>query len=124
MALFDSKIESASLDILGRCLREETCETTGAPSGGLPQKLHMFNGDLLNSRIAESDCRLANLIESGRSPEEIVDEFYLRTLGRRPSSEEQKYWNGQLADSTTGRQEFLEDFVWSLLTCREFVTNH
>jgi hypothetical protein len=126
VALFDSNISSVALDILGRCSREESCETVAAPAGGLPRKLHMFNGRLLNKRIADSKGRLAQLISQGKKPGEIVDEFYQRALGRRPSEKEGEYWNKHVAAADNLRQqhEILEDFVWSLLTCREATTNH
>ena len=126
VALFDSNIESHSLDILGRCSREDSCETAAAPTGGLPQKLHMFNGQLINSRMSDTGGRLAKLVAAGQTPDEIVDQFYQRVLGRHPSTQEQEFWDRQLGAATNRRQqqELLEDFVWSLLTCREFVTNH
>ena len=97
-----------------------------APAGGLPRKLHMFNGPLLNQRITDSQGRLVQLITQGRTPDEIVAEFYRRSLCRRPSEQEREYWNKQLAAVVDAREqrEVLEDFVWSLLSCREATTNH
>ncbi len=64
--------------------------------------------------------------QSGRKPEKIVDEFYQRALGRRPSRKERDYWGKHLATAKNAqrRQEILEDFLWSLIACREFATNH
>ena len=86
----------------------------------------MFNGPLLNHRNSDSQSRLAKLIAAGQTPDEIIDEFYRRALGRRPLKKERKFWSKQvaLAINPRQRQDVLEDFVWSLLTCREFVTNH
>jgi hypothetical protein len=124
VALFDSNISSESLDILGRCSRQDSCETAGAPAGGLPRKLHMFNGPLLNRRLTDPESRLAQLTADGNTPEEIVDEFYLRALGRQPSADERLFWNEQFAGSDDTHRDVLEDFVWSLMSCQEFVTNH
>ena len=126
VTLFDSRISSQTLDILGRCSREESCETGNEATGGLTRKLHLFNGPLLNNRISDPQGRLAKLIASGKTPEEIVDVFYLCALGRHPLRKEQEFWSKQFASATDPRQqrEILEDFTWSLLTCHEFVTNH
>ena len=126
VALFDSNIKSDTLDILGRCGRDESCEAADQAAGGLARKLHMFNGELLNRRISAEDSRLEKLIASDRTPEEIVKEFYRLALNRNPDAREQAFWNKQTAAATdaTQRQDILEDFVWSLLTCREFGTNH
>lgn len=126
VALFDPQIKSETLDILGRCDRTESCETGDEATGGLTRQLHLFNGPLLNRRVTDPEGRLTQLITDEKPPAEIITEFYLRALSRRPSQAEQEYWNQQLsaAESSHQQRELLEDFVWSLLTCREFVTNH
>ncbi|MEL7267309.1 MAG: DUF1553 domain-containing protein, partial [Planctomycetota bacterium] len=124
--LVDPTTPSRTLDILGRCRREESCESSAGAIGGLPQKLHLFNGDLLNARIAAKGSRLNQLLSSNRKPIEIVGAFYVAALGRNPSDDEQEHWNRASArlKSSEDQRQFLEDFVWGLLTCREFVTNH
>ena len=124
--LVNPQTPSRTLDILGRCGRDESCETSPGAIGGLPQKLHLFNGALLNARIAAEGSRLNQLHSSGKQPMEIVNAFYLAALNRRPSDQEQKQWKGKLArlKSTDDQRVFLEDFVWGLMTCNEFVTNH
>ncbi|MCH7989486.1 MAG: DUF1553 domain-containing protein [Planctomycetes bacterium] len=126
VTLFDPKIKSTALDILGRCSREESCETPAGSSGGLSLKLHLINGPLVNRKINDSKGRLKKLLSSGKSEWEIIEEFSLRALGRSPSEKESRYWHRQI-EKTTGekdRNELMEDFLWSLLNCREFVTNH
>jgi hypothetical protein len=122
--LFDPKTPAPSLDILGRCSREDSCEGT-ATGAGLPAKLHQLNGELINRKIASPDGRLHRAIAAGRSDEEIITEFYLRALCRRPTTAEWDYWKNQrLRISEDGRTAWLEDAVWSLLSCSEFRTNH
>jgi hypothetical protein len=124
VALVDPKTESRSLDILGRCSREDTCESSpGSGAGGLTLKLHLFNGDLLNQRIAAPQSRLSRLLRERKSPLQIINEFYLVALQRHPSEAESAFWKEQVRDHS-GSREVLEDFVWSLLTCNEFTTNH
>lgn len=126
IALFDPKIPSPSLDILGRCSREESCESAAETAGGLTRKLHLFNGPLLNRRIADPNGRLARQIRSGTRPEKIIRDLYLRALSREPSLRERQFWTRQIrsTDDATQQKEILEDFLWGLLTCQEFVTNH
>ena len=126
VTLVDPKIESETLDVLGRCSREQSCEVPAETTGGLPRKLHLLNGPLLNRRIVDPQGRLAQCIAAEKTPIEIIDEFYLHALGRHPSPKEGEYWSGQVDADVGSKQQraWLEDFVWSLLTCREFVTNH
>ena len=117
-------IESTSLDILGRCSREDSCESSGLASGGLSQKLHLFNGRLLNARIASPDALHAQWLQQGKSAVSIIDRLYRLALTRPPSEDELKYWHRQIPDRQQELRAFLDDFLWSLLSCREFTTNH
>ncbi|MEE3052968.1 MAG: DUF1549 and DUF1553 domain-containing protein [Planctomycetota bacterium] len=126
VTLVDPKTRSVALDILGRCSREESCESPAGSTGGLQRKLHLFNGALLNARIGAPGGRLDKMIAAGESSLSIAEHFYLVALGRYPGNEESAFWKEQLGENVpAGRQrELLEDFVWSLLVCNEFVSNH
>lgn len=123
VSLFDPKIESETLEVLGRCSREGSCETNGDVSGGMTLKLHLLNGPLLNRRIASAEGRLSKLLTAGVSTDEIVARFYRLALCRKATVAERGFWREKFAGSDDER-EVLEDFLWSLLTCKEFVTNH
>lgn len=126
VALVDSTTRSLTLDVLGRCGREESCESIVAATGGLPQKLHLFNGGLLNDRISAEGSRLNRLLADGMGPMKVVHEFYAAALNRSPTPKESNYWESEIEQlaSPKRKETFLEDFVWGLLTSREFVTNH
>ena len=126
VSLFNPNTESEALDILGRCGRETSCESATEVTDGLQRKLHLFNGDLLNARIGVSGSRLDKLMSEEKSPMEILEEFYLAALSRHPKETEQQFWE-QYIDvkaSANSQRAILEDMVWSLLTCNEFVNNH
>ena len=53
VTLFDPLTPAPSLDILGRCARAASCEGTAA-GGGLPAKLHLLNGGLINRKIGDA----------------------------------------------------------------------
>ncbi|HCS50214.1 MAG TPA: hypothetical protein DIW81_01265, partial [Planctomycetaceae bacterium] len=124
--LFDSKITSPELDRLGRCSREESCESSHATIGGLQLMLHFINGELLNLRITSTDGRLAKLLGGGKSDSEILEDIYLSTFSRAPKQAEVSYWENELSqiNRTQERRELLQDLFWSILTSEEFRTNH
>ena len=80
-----------ALDVLGRCNRRESCES-GAATAGLSQKLHLLNGGLINAKLASPDGRLRRLIDADKTNEEIVGEFYVRSLSREPRPAERGHW--------------------------------
>ena len=126
ISLFNPNTESDALDILGRCSRKTSCETSTEATDGLQRKLHLFNGDLLNARIGVPDSRLDKLMSDRKSPMEIVNEFYLAALSRQPTDTEQQFWKQHIDVNTSANSQraVLEDMVWSLLTCNEFVNNN
>lgn len=117
--------ESEALEMLGRCDRTDSCESTETSTVGLTTKLHLLNGPLLNRRLRDEQGRLNQLLQSRAKADRIIEEFYVVALSRFPSEGERNYWLGQVeaGESGTDRQA-LEDFVWGLLNSQEFLTNH
>ncbi|HIM31612.1 MAG TPA: DUF1553 domain-containing protein [Planctomycetes bacterium] len=122
----DGAIRSDALDILGRCNRSNSCDGAPSPTGPLAQKLHLFNGELLNSRVGATGGRLDHLIKAEKTPMEIVQELYQVALNRLPNEKEVEFLSQLFDDKKLSAQQrdVLEDFVWSIVTCKEFVTNH
>jgi hypothetical protein len=87
--------------------------------------LHLWNGEWINSKLANPAGRLQKYLSDGRTTEEVIADFYRRALGRRPTPEEASLWEQELAiGDDVERRRGMEDFLWSLLNCQEFVTNH
>lgn len=123
VTVFDPRIASRTLDVLGRCDRDDSCESSPVTGGGLSRKLHLLNGPLVNRKLGDPAGRTRRLL-TGRN-EEYVTEFYLRGLSRPPTDEELAYWRTRLDEANDEeRVGIAEDFVWSLVNCREFTTNH
>ncbi len=122
ISVYDVTTPARSLDVLGRCSRTQSCEGD-ALGGGLPAKLHLLNGELVNRKITARDGRLHQLLAAGKTDLEIVAELYLRALGRSPTKAESEFWDKRLAVDQPERGAVLEDFLWSLLNCSEFATN-
>lgn len=125
ISIIDPLSPAPSLDILGRCSRAASCDEDGSLERGLPAQLHLLNGDLINRKLTDPKGRLQALIAANKTNEEIVDEFYLRALGRHPGADELQRWHDRL-DTTdpAERTRRLEDFAWSLLNSQLFMENH
>jgi hypothetical protein len=115
--LIGSQTPSQALDVLGRCARERSCETSGGTGGSLAQSLHLINGSTINGKLREA---AKSLQSRGLSGGAIIDELYIRALSRPPSSAEHAMWEPQIAEDA----EAVEDLLWALLNCREFSFNH
>lgn len=126
VALLGSSVPSRTLDVLGRCPLEESCDSAGESASTLTKTLHLMNGPFLNEKILTPSGRLATLLKAGTPTDAMVEEFYLCALSRRPSASERKFWRENLpaASDPESLRQALEDFLWSLLSSQEFSTNH
>jgi hypothetical protein len=70
---------------------------------------------------SEGTTRVANLFKASKSDDEIIEELFLSTLSRWPTSSEVEVAKRLLApDRKTGA----EDIQWALLNSVEFIVNH
>jgi hypothetical protein len=125
VSIVDPLQDAPVLRAIGRCSRSSSCEQEPFDASRIATQLHLLNGDLVNAKLIDPESRLQRMIAAGHSDDEIVSEFYLRALSRRPSELERTSWRDTLATpDAEERKRRLEDFVWSLLNSDAFRMNH
>jgi hypothetical protein len=88
----------------------------------LSQALHLINGDTVNAKIQQGNL-VGKMLAAGKTPDEVLNEIYLRCLARQPNEQERQLLAQELA--TAGEPKAaLEDVFWAVLNSREFVFNH
>jgi hypothetical protein len=95
-------------------------ETKREPT--LSQALHMIVGDSVRDRLSQGNV-IKKLIETKSTPEDIIDELYIRTLGRRPTTAEMTGMRAIVGDNVKD-QAVYEDIFWSLLNSTAFLFNY
>jgi len=88
----------------------------------LSQALHLLNGDTLHEKISSGGV-VKKMLDAGQTPEQVIDELYLRTLTRHPTENEKTQLLAVVNDYDNPQQT-LEDAFWAILNAREFVFNH
>ncbi len=88
----------------------------------LSQTLHLSVGDTLNSRLSAGG-KLPALVAAKATPEEIIEELFLLTLSRRPTTQELTDLRA-LVGTDTKKPQAYEDIFWALLNSTEFLFNH
>ena len=111
------------LDLFGRPARAVACECERDMAPNLAQTLHIMNGDSVNAKIRAPEGRLAKLLETSRTDEELLEELFLWTLTRRPTPPERRGALAAIRDAPS-RKEAFGDLFWALLNSREFLFSH
>ena len=110
------------LTTFGRATRETVCSCEVKMEPNLSQALHLLNGDTVQEKIRQGNLIPQRLAE-GKTPPEVIEELYIRTLCRQPTATELANLN-ELLEQNGDPARFLEDVFWALLNSREFLFNH
>jgi hypothetical protein len=118
----DGQTSTYFLTTFGRASRETVCSCEVKMDPNLSQALHLLNGDTVHGKIRGGGL-IAKLLERKLPPEQIIEELYLRTLGRRPTADETKQFV-ELTAPIADQREAFEDVLWALVNTKEFLFNH
>jgi Protein of unknown function (DUF1553)/Protein of unknown function (DUF1549) len=123
-AIMSDDVRNYFLDVFDRPQRTfEKCECLRSAQPNLAQVLHLMNGQWLHDKATNPSGRLPALIKAGKSDPEIIVELYRAAFSRQPTDDEQ-YAASKLLTQAPSREEGLEDLLWTLCNCKEFLFNH
>ncbi len=87
------------------------------------QAMMMMSSPVVTTRVdREGDTRVAALLRSDKSDDEIIEEMVLTSLSRYPSANEIELAKRMIEEN--GRTDAVETFQWVLLNNPEFLLNH
>jgi hypothetical protein len=119
----DAQYSDYFLNVFGKPKREAVCECERVSDPNLAQALHTLNSDSVAAKISSPNGRLAALLATKKSRDEIVEELYFASLSRRPTLAEQAECKKLLAEAANPKS-FYEDLMWSLLNTKQFLFVH
>ena len=111
------------LDIFGRPSRESPTEGDRRSDISMVQTLNLINGPTVADAVADANGRVARLLVSGASEEELIEELYLSTLSRPPDPSELQ-GSVQYLRNGENKAERAQDVLWALLNSSAFLFNH
>jgi hypothetical protein len=109
--------------IFGRPPRTAACDCERAMEPALPQTLYFMTDDTLQDKLKKS-ARLATLVKSNKSNDEVLDELFLATLSRLPRDNDRKLFAVALQKVNGNRAAAFSDTLWALINTREFRLQH
>ncbi|MFO1006428.1 MAG: DUF1549 and DUF1553 domain-containing protein [Planctomycetaceae bacterium] len=110
------------LTTFGRATRETACSCEVKMEPTLSQALHLMNGDVINSKMAQGGV-IKSLQDKGLTPIQIVEQLYITCLTRKPTEQEIAALTPLFAEGSDVNRS-LDDVYWALLNSREFLFNH
>jgi len=118
----DGNTATYFLTTFGRASRETVCSCEVKMEPNLGQALHLMNGENVHAKVKEGGV-VKRLLDEKKTPPQVINELYLRSVSRRPTEDEHKAIETQLAGVKDPGPP-LEDVFWALLNSREFLFNH
>ncbi len=85
--------------------------------------IELFNGSLVQKKLADKQNRFHRLLGEGRSPQEVVEQLYRLAVCRKPTDAETQAAIEHIA-SKENPADGLEDVGWALINTDEFLTQH
>ena len=111
------------LDTFGRPARTTACECERGNQSTLAQVIELFNGPLIQQKLADKQNRFHRQLAEGRPQQEVVEELYRAAVCRPPTDAELQAAIDHIA-SKEKPSDGLEDVCWALLNTDEFLTQH
>jgi len=138
IAIADGSITSPFLTLFGRSARATGMENERINKPVPAQWLHMLNSSHVQQKLDQGP-KLKAIFESGRKPNEIVEELYLTVLSRFPTADEVRIaeeYSAPVAASkfskpgrpgkpgAVKRRDEWVDITWALINSPEFLYRH
>lgn len=107
------------LRLFGKPERLLSCDCERADGTTVAQALNLITGDIVNRAIEKTDNRIGKLMSAGRGNGEIIEDLYLASLCRLPTTIEKSTLLARI-EGGTDRRQALEDILWGLMNSKEF----
>ena len=123
-ALPDGEYKHPFLEAFGRPARAMVCECERDTDTNLGQALHLVGGRAIHALLHDPAGRAARLSTSALPDEKVIEELFLGSLSRYPSTEERGILIGKLRKRGSDRRRIVEDILWALVNHKEFLFQH
>ncbi len=111
------------LDTFGRPARTTACECERGTASTLAQAIELFNGQLVQKKLADKQNRFHRQLGEGRPHLEVIEQLYRTAVCRLPTDAEMQAALEHIVAKEKPSDGF-EDVCWALLNTEEFLSQH
>jgi hypothetical protein len=119
----DPSVKSPFLSMFGRSERVTACACERNSDVNLSHTLILMSSPVTTGRIQDPQGRLAQLLKSGMTDDEIIDELFLSAFGELPTAAQRQQVHAYRTGAAD-RQQFFGDLTWALLNSQRFLFNY
>jgi hypothetical protein len=123
VAVADGSISSSFLTLFGRSARATGMEDERVNELASPQWLHMLNSATIQDKL-QTGPKLAAMLSSGGTANEIAEKLYLTILSRFPTDADVKAAEEYAKTGATKGRDVWVDLAWALINSPEFLLRH
>lgn len=121
--LADGSTTSTFLELFGRSSRDTGLETERNNHPTPDQRLHLLNSTHIQRKLEQSP-KLRALLQSKRTPPQIIASIYLIVLSRFPTEAETQIALDYSKSANVKPREAAVDLAWALMNSAEFQFRH
>ena len=121
--LAEGGVNHPFLQAFSKPVRDVSCECAREDDPSLPQMLHLLNNKGMLAKVSSPDARLAKALAEKKDNAALVEQIYLATLSRRPTTGEVAIALRHL-DTVGDRAKGLQDLQYALFNLGEFLLRH
>jgi Protein of unknown function (DUF1553)/Protein of unknown function (DUF1549) len=111
------------LDTFGRPQRATACECERGTASTLAQAIDLFNGPLVQKKLADKHNRFHLQLAAGRPHTQVIEQLYRAADCRLPTDIEMQAALAHIVRKENS-SDGVEDMCWALLNTEEFLTQH
>jgi hypothetical protein len=121
--LADGSTTSTFLELYGRSSRDTGLESERSNRSTPDQRLHLLNSTHIQRKL-EQCPKIKALLQSKRTPRQVVASVYLIVLSRFPTESETQIALNYWKSGNTKPREATLDLTWALINSTEFLYRH
>jgi hypothetical protein len=119
----DGDVNHPFLKAFGQPARELPCECEREGDANLGQALQFINGATVNAKLTGNKNRITKLLAKKVADTDMLNELYLATVSRLPTSKEAHFCLDAVRRADDKRKAW-EDVQWTLFNTKEFMFRH